>query len=212
MEGDYWLRFMTSHPKDCTKELIDVMASSGHIAKHLHLPFQSGNNRVLKEMNRRYTREQYLEIIRYAREKMPSLSITSDVIVGFPGETYEEFQDTLSLIREVGFTALYTFIFSPRKGTPAAGMPDPVSHKEKPRWFAELLKVQEEISVRRCASMVGKTVRGLVEEEASKPGVLNARTEENVTVEIPGGPEMIGSFRNILVTGAGNWVLKGNCI
>lgn len=212
MEGDYWLRFMTSHPKDCTKELIDVMASSGHIAKHLHLPFQSGNNRVLKEMNRRYTREQYLEIIRYAREKMPGLSITSDVIVGFPGETYEEFQDTLSLIREVGFTALYTFIFSPRKGTPAAGMPDPVSHKEKTRWFAELLKVQEEISVRRCASMVGKTVRGLVEEEASKPGLLNARTEENVTVEIPGGPEMIGSFRNILVTGAGNWVLKGNCI
>ena len=212
MEGDYWLRFMTSHPKDCTKELIDVMASSGHIAKHLHLPFQSGNNRVLKEMNRRYTREQYLEIIRYAREKMPGLSITSDVIVGFPGETYEEFQDTLSLIREVGFTALYTFIFSPRKGTPAAGMSDPVSHKEKTRWFAELLKVQEEISVRRCASMVGKTVRGLVEEEASKPGVLNARTEENVTVEIPGGPEMIGSFRNILVTGAGNWVLKGNCI
>ena len=91
-------------------------------------------------------------------------------------------------------------------------MPDPVSHQEKTWWFAELLKVQEEISVRRCASMVGKTVRGLVEEEASKPGVLNARTEENVTVEIPGGPEMIGSFRNILVTDAGNWVLKGNCI
>ena len=129
MEGDYWLRFMTSHPKDCTKELIDVMASSGHIAKHLHLPFQSGNNRVLKEMNRRYTREQYLEIIRYAREKMPGLSITSDVIVGFPGETYEEFQDTLSLIREVGFTALYTFIFSPRKGTPAAGMPESLSSR-----------------------------------------------------------------------------------
>ena len=210
--GDFLIRFMTSHPKDATQKLFETMARCEKVAPVLHLPFQSGNNRVLKEMNRRYTREQYLEIIRYAREKMPGLSITSDIIVGFPGETYEEFQDTLSLIREVGFTALYTFIFSPRKGTPAAGMPDPVSHKEKTWWFAELLKVQEEISVRRCASMVGKTVRGLVEEEASKPGVLNARTEENVTVEIPGGPEMIGSFRNILVTDAGNWVLKGNCI
>ena len=210
--GDFLVRFMTSHPKDATHKLFETMARCEKVAPVLHLPFQAGNDRVLKVMNRRYTREQYLEIIRYAREKMPGLSITSDVIVGFPGETYEEFQDTLSLIREVGFTALYTFIFSPRKGTPAAGMPDPVSHKEKTRWFAELLKVQEEISVRRCASMVGKTVRGLVEEEASKPGVLNARTEENVTVEIPGGPEMIGSFRNILVTGAGNWVLKGNCI
>ena len=106
IEGDYWLRFMTSHPKDCTRELIDVMAGSKRIAKHLHLPFQSGSNRVLGAMNRRYKREQYLDIVRYAREKIPGLSLTSDVIVGFPGETYEEFQETLSLVREVGFTSL----------------------------------------------------------------------------------------------------------
>ena len=125
--GDFRIRFMTSHPKDCTRELLDAMADCEKVAKHLHLPFQSGNDRVLKEMNRRYTREQYLELIRYARQVMPELSLTSDVIVGFPGETYEAFQDTLSLVEEVGFTSLFTFIFSPREGTPAAKMPDPVS-------------------------------------------------------------------------------------
>ena len=133
--GDFRIRFMTSHPKDCTRELLDAMADCEKVAKHLHLPVQSGNDRVLKEMNRRYTREQYLELIRYARQVMPELSLTSDVIVGFPGETYEAFQDTLSLVEEVGFTSLFTFIFSPREGTPAAKMPDPVSREEKGRWF-----------------------------------------------------------------------------
>ena len=123
--GDYRIRFMTSHPKDASRELFDVMAHSQHIPHYIHLPFQSGNDRVLREMNRRYTREQYLELIRYARSVMPDISFTSDVIVGFPGETYEEFQDTLSLIREVGFTSLFTFIYSPREGTRAAKMPDP---------------------------------------------------------------------------------------
>ena len=123
--GDFRIRFMTSHPKDCTRELLDAMADCEKVAKHLHLPFQSGNDRVLKEMNRRYTREQYLELIRYARQVMPELSLTSDVIVGFPGETYEAFQDTLSLVEEVGFTSLFTFIFSPREGRPLPKCPDP---------------------------------------------------------------------------------------
>ena len=129
IDGDYRLRFMTSHPKDATHELMDTMAGSRHIAHHLHLPFQSGNDRILREMNRHYDREKYLSLVRYAKEKMPDLSLTSDVIVGFPGETYEEFCDTLSLIREVGFTSLFTFIYSPRKGTRAAQMPDPISHE-----------------------------------------------------------------------------------
>ena len=177
IDGDYRLRFMTSHPKDATHELMDTMAGSRHIAHHLHLPFQSGNDRILREMNRHYDREKYLSLVRYAKEKMPDLSLTSDVIVGFPGETYEEFCDTLSLIREVGFTSLFTFIYSPRKGTRAAQMPDPISHEEKARWMGQLLKTQEEIAAARCASMVGQTVRVLVEERNEKNGLLSGRTE-----------------------------------
>ena len=147
IEGDFIIRFMTSHPRDCTKELLDVMASSDKIAKHLHLPFQSGNNRVLKEMNRHYDREKYLSLIDYAYEIMPELSITSDVIVGFPGETYEEFKDTLSLLEKVRFTSLFTFIFSPRPGTKAYDMEDPVPADEKSRWFKELTTLQEKIAL-----------------------------------------------------------------
>lgn len=144
IDGDFRIRFMTSHPKDCTRELLETMAQCDKVAKHLHLPFQSGNDRVLKAMNRNYTREKYLSLIRYAKELMgDALSITSDIIVGFPGETYEEFQDTLSLIEEVRFTSLFTFIYSPRNGTPAARMPDPVPAEEKGRWLRELLAVQE---------------------------------------------------------------------
>lgn len=209
LSGDYWLRFMTSHPKDATREMIDVMAENEHICKHLHLPFQSGSNRVLKAMNRGYTRESYLEMIEYAKKKMPNLSLTSDVIVGFPGETYEEFQETLSLIREVGFTFLYTFIFSPREGTPAAKMEDPVPAAEKSAWFSELLKVQEEIAASRCAAMVGDTLKVLVEGQSNKSGVLCCRTEGNIVVETPGTLERIGSFAQVKVTEARNWILKG---
>lgn len=135
---------MTSHPKDCTKELIETMAECDKVAQHLHLPFQSGSNRVLKAMNRHYTREQYLELINYARKLMgDELSITSDIIVGFPGETYEEFQETLSLVKEIKATQLFTFIYSKREGTPAAKMDDPVPAEEKSRWFKELTDLQE---------------------------------------------------------------------
>ena len=120
IEGDHRIRFMTSHPKDATRELLDTMAESRHICHSLHLPFQAGNNRVLKAMNRGYTREQYLDLVAYAREKMPNITLTTDIIVGFPGETYEEFQETVSMVREVGFTALFTFLYSPRVGTRAA--------------------------------------------------------------------------------------------
>ena len=153
--GDYRIRFMTSHPKDATHELIDTIASGTHISHHLHLPFQSGNDRILQEMNRHYDREKYLSLIRYAKEKIPDLSLTSDVIVGFPGETYEEFLDTVSLIREVGFTSLFTFIFSPRQGTRAASMPDPVPAEEKSRWFQELCAAQEEIAARALSGCRG---------------------------------------------------------
>ena len=207
--GDYRIRFMTSHPKDASKELFDVMAHSQHIPHYIHLPFQSGNDRVLREMNRRYNREQYLELIRYARSVMPDISFTSDVIVGFPGETYEEFQDTLSLIREVGFTSLFTFIYSPREGTRAAKMPDPVSREEKTQWFAELLKVQEEVAAQRSAAMVGQTYRVLVEERNEKSGLLSGRTASSVVIDFPGGEELIGQYAQVKVTAARSWMLSG---
>lgn len=209
IEGDYWIRFMTSHPKDCSKELIDVIANSKHISTHLHLPFQSGNDRVLKAMNRHYDRAKYLEIINYAKEKIPDLSLTSDIIVGFPGETYEEFLDTISLVKEVEFTSLFTFIYSPREGTPAAKMDDPYSAEEKSKWFSELLKVQEEIAARRCASMVGKEYKVLVEGKTDKEGILTARTSGNIIVEFAGDDNLIGSFANVKITKARNWILNG---
>ncbi len=212
IEGDYWLRFMTSHPKDCTRELIDTIAQSKHVSLHLHLPFQSGSDRVLKAMNRHYTREKYLDIVNYAKSKIPDVSLTSDVIVGFPGETREDFEQTLSLIREVGFTSLFTFIFSPRKGTPAATMDDPVSDEEKGLWFRELLAVQEEIAAERCSSMVGRIEKVLVEEKSKTEGRLCGRTSGNIIVEFNGDDSLIGDFRNVKITQARNWILTGELI
>ncbi len=209
IDGDYWLRFMTSHPKDCSKELIDTIAESVHISRHLHLPFQSGSDRILKAMNRHYDRKKYLEIISYAKEKIPDVSLTSDIIVGFPGETYEDFKETLSLIREVEFTSLFTFIFSPREGTPAAKMEDPVPAEEKSKWFRELLDVQEEIAAKRCSSMVGKTEKVLIEGKTGKDNELIGRTSGNIIVELNAPEELIGTFQNVKITKARNWILKG---
>lgn len=212
IDGDYWLRFMTSHPKDCSKELIDAIAQSKHISKHLHLPFQSGSDRILKLMNRHYDRKKYLDIISYAKEKIENVSLTSDIIVGFPGETYEDFKETLSLIREVEFTSLFTFIFSPRAGTPAEKMDDPISAEEKSKWFQELLDVQEEIAAKRCSSMVGKTEKVLIESVKEKTGELSARTSGNIIVELNGDKDLIGTFQNAKITSARNWILKGELV
>ena len=209
IDGDYWLRFMTSHPKDCSKELIDAIAGGTHISKHLHLPFQSGSDRILKAMNRHYDRKKYLETIRYAKERIDGVSLTSDIIVGFPGETYEDFKQTLSLIREVEFTSLFTFIFSPRKGTPAEKYDDPIPAEEKSKWFQELLDVQEEIAAKRCSAMVGQTERVLIESVKEKTGELNARTSGNIIVELEGSPDLVGTFQNAKITQARNWILKG---
>ena len=210
LEGDFKIRFMTSHPKDCTRELLDTMAACEKAARHLHLPFQSGSSRVLRAMNRGYSREEYLDLIAYAKKVMPDLSLTSDVIVGFPGETYEEFQETLSLIEEVKFTSLFTFIFSPREGTKAMQMEDPVPAAEKSKWFAELLKTQEAIAAERCAAMVGQTYEVLVEGATKEnDGRLTGRTAGNVNVDFPGDPSLIGSYANVRVTEAKNWILAG---
>ncbi len=209
IDGDYRIRFMTSHPKDATQELFDTIAASRHIPHFVHLPFQSGNDRVLREMNRRYDREKYLSLIRYARKVMPDVSFTSDVIVGFPGETYEEFRDTLSLIQEVGFTNIFTFIYSPREGTKAARLPDPVSHKEKTEWFAELLAAQEKIAARLGTGMVGRVERVLVEERDRKSGALSGRTAGGLVVLFSGDEGLIGQFAEVQVTEAKGLQLKG---
>lgn len=212
VDGDYVVRFMTSHPKDASKELFEIMAKSKHIPHHVHLPFQSGNNKVLDQMNRRYTKEKYLGLINTAKELMPDITFTSDVIVGFPGETYEEFCDTLTLIKEVEFMSLFTFIFSPREGTPAIKMEDPVPHSDKTKWFAELLKVQEEISAKNCQKAVGQKQKVLAEEINPKTGLIEGRNLSNVVVSFSGDESLIGQFCTVEITEARNWILKGKQI
>ncbi len=211
IDGDFRIRFMTSHPKDCTKELLETMASCDKVAKHLHLPFQSGNNRVLRAMNRSYTREKYLELIDYAKQLMgDELSITSDIIVGFPGETYEEFCDTLSLIEQVKFTSLFTFIYSPREGTPAAKLADPISAKEKGKWLRELLAVQEKISAENMQKYAGKTFKCFAYGKGKTgDNYIAARTDGNLIIEFEGSEDVIGSFLNLTVTEPMTYVLKG---
>lgn len=212
IEGDFRIRFMTSHPKDCTHELLDAMAQCEKVCRHLHLPFQSGSNRVLKAMNRGYTREQYLSLLSYAREVMPDISFTSDIIVGFPGETYDEFKETLDVVKQGRFTNLYTFIFSPRDGTPAAEMDDPFTYEEKVKRFQELLALQETMSAEYTGALVGKTQRVLVEEAAEQAGCLSARTSGNVLVTFPGDEALIGSFCDVKITESKTWIMRGEKI
>jgi len=207
IEGDFLIRFMTSHPRDAGKKLFDTMAANPKIAKQLHLPFQSGSSRVLKAMNRHYDREKYLESVRYAKSVMPDLVLTSDVIVGFPGETEEEFEQTISLIQQVRYDSLFTFIFSPRNGTPAAAMDDPTPKEEKSRRFDRLCAVQNAISEQIHQEYVGKTFRCLV--DGCDKGFLTARTEGGRLVRFEGNAELIGSFQYLTVTGSTTWSLTG---
>ena len=211
--GDYWIRFMSSHPKDATKRLFDVMAGSRHVAHQLHLPFQSGNDRVLREMNRRYTRRQYLDLVDYAKSVMPDLVLTSDVIIGFPGETEAEAMDTVSLVEEVGFDALFTFIYSRRPGTKAAEMPDPFSRAEKQKWFDKLLEVQNAMSARLHAAYIGQTVRVLADGESDDPDYpVASRTEGNRLVRLKGDKSLIGQFLDVKITGSNTWALYGEMV
>jgi len=206
--GDYWLRFMTSHPKDCTPALLDAMAQSTHIARHLHLPVQAGNDEILHAMNRGYTAAHYASLAEYARGVMPDISLTSDIIVGFPGETYEQFQDTLRLVEQTRFASLFTFIFSPREGTAAAKLPDAVERSEKVRWFEQLTSLQNGIGAEICASFVGQTVRVLCE-SAGKRLALAGRAPGNQIIEFDGPEDLVGQFVTLKVTQADSWHLTG---
>ena len=210
IEGDYLIRFMTSHPKDASQKLFDTMAQSRHVAHQLHLPVQSGNSRVLKEMNRGYTREQYLEKVAYAKRVMPDLVLTSDIIIGFPGETEAEAMDTVSLIREVRYDALFTFIYSPRPGTPAAKMPDPATRAEKQVWFDALCNAQNEISAELHREYVGQRVRVLVDGESDDVRYpLTSRTAGGRLVHLHGDKSLVGQYVTASITDSNTWALFG---
>ena len=207
LPGDFLVRFMTSHPRDASTKLFDTMAKYPKIAKQLHLPFQSGSSRVLKAMNRHYDRQTYLDKVLYAKSVMPDLVLTSDVIVGFPGETEEEFEETISLIQQVHYDSLFTFIFSPRPGTPAAQMEDPTPKEEKNRRFDRLCAVQNGISEEIHRDYVGKRMRVLV--DGQDGDLLTARTEGGRLVRLPGDPARIGSYAYATITASTTWSLAG---
>ena len=210
IDGDYTLHFMTSHPKDATRKLIDVMATHPHIAAHFHLPLQSGSDRILKVMNRHYDTAHYLEILDYMREKMPHVAVTSDIIVGFPGETEEEFEATLNMLRRVEFDMIYSFIYSPRKGTPAASMEDQVPNEVKSARFERLLAVQNAISLAKNKPFENKVVRVLCDGiSKTNDKVYSGRTEQSKIVFFDGCEADTGRFVNIRVTRAESFALYG---
>ncbi|MGM9646755.1 MAG: tRNA (N6-isopentenyl adenosine(37)-C2)-methylthiotransferase MiaB [Eubacteriales bacterium] len=209
IEGDFQIRFMTSHPKDASEKLIDTMAREPKIAKAFHLPLQSGSDRILVAMNRVYTRERYLHLIDYMREKMPEIAITTDIIVGFPGETEEDFADTLDMLRRVGYDNIYSFLYSPRKGTPAAKLP-PVPQEIKSERFQRLLDTQYEIAAAKVAGLVGTLQTVLVEGRSkTDPTKLTGRTEQNRLVHFEGDDALIGKEATIRITRAEPHALFG---
>lgn len=210
LDGKFLVRFMTSHPKDASDRLFQAMADCSKVARHLHLPFQAGSDRVLRAMNRGYTQHQYLALVDMARQYMPDIVLTSDVIVGFPGETAEEFEETLHVLEKARFDALFTFIYSKRTGTPAAELPDPVPKAEKQRWFERLLALQNTVSEEKHRQYVGKTLEVLVDGTSEDPGYpLTARTNGGRLVHLSGGTEHVGCFVSAHITGCNTWALFG---
>ncbi len=208
--GEFLIRFMTSHPRDATEKLFRTMAECEKCARHLHLPVQSGSDRILKRMNRHYDRAKYLAEIETARRYMPDLVVTTDIIVGFPDESEEDFEDTLSLCEEVRFDAMFTFIYSKRVGTPAASMPDPYTREDKQRRFEKLTELANRISAEKHRAYEGKTLRVLVDGETGKePYNLSSRTNGGRLVHLQGDPALIGSFAEVKITASNTWALYG---
>lgn len=213
IDGDFIVRFMTSHPKDASRELIDTIAANPKCARQFHLPLQSGSARILKEMNRRYTPEGYLALVDYMREKMPDIAISSDIIVGFPGETEEEFGETLAMLRRVEFDMIYSFIYSPRALTPAASMENQIPAAEKSARLDALMNTQNEISLKKNQATVGKIQRVLLEGESKNDAaMLTGRADSNKLVHIPrteAAERRIGSFVSVKITKAETFALFG---
>ena len=213
IEGIERIRFMTSHPKDISDELIEVMAKEDKICKQLHLPVQCGSDRILKKMNRSYTREKYLEIVRKVREKMPDIVLTSDVIVGFPGETNQDFEETMSILKEVEYDMIFSFIYSKRKGTPAAEMEDCLTDEEKHRNFERMVEFQNGISKKKNDAYFGKHEKVLVEGlSKTNPEFLSGRTDGGKIVNFKGNVNLVGKIVNVKITEVKTWSLLGELV
>ena len=210
IDGDFIIRFMSSHPKDASRELIDTIFSSKKIARHFHLPLQSGSNSVLERMNRRYTIEQYLETVDYMRSYDPDFSLTTDIIVGFPNETDEEFRETLDIIKRIRYDNIYSFIYSRRTGTKASEIVDTIPEEVKSRRMRELLEVQRTVSTENYRRFVGRHMRVLVDGISKKrTGYVTGKSDEFIIAEFAGDSSMIGSFVEIEVTASMNWAVTG---
>jgi len=210
VEGIERIRFMTSHPKDLSDELIDVIATEKKVCNQLHLPVQSGSDRILKLMNRKYTAEKYMEIVEKLRKKVPDISLTTDIIAGFPGETNEDFEETLKLLEKVRYDTIFSFIYSKRKGTPAAEMEDCLTEEEKHKNFDKMIELQNKISREINESYVGKTVEVLVEGESkTNPDILSGRCEQNKIVNFRGEKSLVGKIIKVKITEAKTWSLFG---
>lgn len=219
IDGLERIRFMTSHPKDLSDKLIDAFARCDKLCNYIHLPVQSGSSTVLKRMNRKYDRERYMELVRKIREAAPGIAISTDIIVGFPGETEEEFEETLSLAKEVQYDSAFTFLYSPRKGTPAAEYEDQIPETVKHERFNRLVEVMNEGSKEKNAAFVGRTCRVLVDGPAKKQEdteddviLLNGRTEEFKLVDFQGTRDMIGQLINVKITGSNTFSLRGEVV
>ena len=199
VKGDYVIHFMSSHPRDFTKKVIDVIRDNPQISRQIHLPVQAGNDRILKEMNRHYTIEQYMDIINYAKEQIQGVTFSTDIIVGFPGETFEEYLDTERLVKEVRFTQIFNYIYSKRNGTRAAKMEDNITHEEKARWLNRLIAIQRDITFDYLNEYVGKTERALVEEKNGD--MYTARLQNTFVVKFICKNDHTDEFVNLKITG-----------
>ena len=199
VKGDYVIHFMSSHPRDFTKKVIDVIRDNPQISRQIHLPVQAGNDRILKEMNRHYTIEQYMDIINYAREQIQGVTFSTDIIVGFPGETFEEYLDTERLVKGVRFTQIFNYIYSKRNGTRAAKMEDNITHEEKARWLNRLIAIQRDITFDYLNEYIGKTERALVEEKNGD--MYTARLQNTFVVKFICKNDHTDEFVNLKITG-----------
>lgn len=212
LDGDFRIRFMTSHPKDVTFELIDTIAECDKICKHLHLPLQSGSDRILTAMNRHYDLQKYMDTVNYAREKMPQFSLSTDIIVGFPNETYEDFLMTLDTVKKVGYDNIFSFIYSKRKGTKAAEMEDKTSDEDKSKWFRELLDVQRNVAEENYKRFEGRIMTVLFDGESRRSGYISGKSDEFIIVEAKGCTELMGQMKKVRITSTRYWAVEGEII
>lgn len=212
IDGDFRIRFLSSHPKDVSPELMDIVKSGKKTEAHFHLPLQSGDDRVLKRMNRHYDIERYMSLVDYLRNGDSGFSITTDIIVGFPNETEEEFEHTLDIVKQVKYDNIFSFIYSKRSGTPAAKFEDKISREEKGARMQEMLKIQREITSESYKRFVGKTYRVLCDGVAKKGGMMTGKNSAGIIVEFPGNTSMTGKFLNVKINDSANWAIKGEIV